>query len=111
MSERDELADLATIIGEQFEHHPGPACSLCEDINSAAAAVRMMGYRKPRTITTVEELDALPDAVLVLTEQGGYWESIKRMDGKNWWKEPGARNVSPSEDLTLPATVLYEPQP
>lgn len=120
MTARDELAEL-------LANHESMGCGCCaygpttpEQSKAADAlevsdymvvladAILAAGYRKPRTVTTVEELDALPDAVLVLTEQGGYWESIKRMDGRNWWHEPGNTNVSPSEDLTLPATVLHE---
>lgn len=95
--QRDELAAI-------IRQEPGYPASRLADVILAA------GYRKPRTITEYEELDALPDGVLILTEQGGYWESIKRMDGMNWWKEPGAYNVSLSADLTLPATVLHEPE-
>jgi len=109
MNERDERAErdkLATVIETAYDLNPGMA-----SFELLAHAILAAGYRKPRTITTMEELDALPDGVLILTEQGGYWESIKRMDGKNWWKEPGATFVSPSSDLTLPVTVLHEPEP
>ena len=94
-AERDELTDIISSNRNEYA-------------DNTASRILAAGYRKPRTITTVDELDALPDAVLILTEQGGYWESIKRMDRKNWWHEPGSTNVSPSEDLTLPATVLHE---
>jgi len=105
MSARDELAGI-------LKENRAPWVTNTEHREmeqTQATAILAAGYRKPRTITTFEELDALPDGVLVLTEQGGYWESIKRMDGLNWWKEPGASNVSRSLDLTLPATILYEP--
>lgn len=107
MSTRDELS--AVIADALTRPHEGePAL----DSLRAAARVLAAGYRKSRTVTAEVELDALPDGVIILTEQGGIWESIKRHDGLNWWKEPGAKSsVSASYDLTLPATVLYEPAP
>lgn len=63
----------------------------------------------PRTITTVEELDALPDASVILFEQGGVWEH-QWDDGGRYWVTPGnSDEVFTSDKLALPATVLYEP--
>lgn len=114
MSERDDLAKLVFIADNNAAIDPESEWKQLQATPKyltyayhVAEAILSAGYRKPQQITAVEELDALPDAVLILTEQGGYWESIKRMDGKNWWKEPGARDVSPSADLTLPAIVLH----
>lgn len=95
MSARDELAGIIARNRNEYA-------------DQTADRILASGYRKPRTITAAEELDALPDGVLILTEQGGYWESIKRIDGMNWWHEPGRSSVTRSEDLTLPATVLHE---
>lgn len=67
--------------------------------------------RNPWIIETVEGLDSLLDGTLILTEQGGYWEASEwRGRGRNWWKEPGRREVSRSEDLALPAIVLPAPE-
>lgn len=60
----------------------------------------------PTIVTTYEELDALPDGSLIVSEQGGYWQAIKRQDGLNWWIEPGSKGVHATDDLTLPAEVL-----
>lgn len=65
---------------------------------------------KLNEVPDAEDADSLPHHTLILTEQGGYWETIKRVDGKNWFKEPGAPGggyVASSADLTYPATVIH----
>lgn len=70
------------------------------------------GYRKPRTITSVEELDALPDGAIVLD----YYEDVCVLEdsaaagyrdthSRTWSQPDGTVNLS----VSLPATVLYEP--
>jgi len=68
------------------------------------------GYSKPRTIETVEELDALPDGAIILEPHGTPTRAVKRQDGKNWWID-GPDAMSASALIPLPATVLYEPAP
>lgn len=58
MNARDELS---TVIGEQFEHPAGPNCPVCADVVRAANAILAAGYSKPRTITTEEDVEALPE--------------------------------------------------
>ena len=65
----------------------------------------------PRTVTTVEELDALPDMSVIITEQGGLWEAVRAYPGRNVWQEPGREGLVASETLALPATVLHEGDP
>lgn len=62
------------------------------------------GYSKPRTVTTAEELGALPAGVVVM-DHAGY--VLKRSTRTVWLStdEEGATYV------VLPATVLWEPQP
>lgn len=63
------------------------------------------GWRPPaRTVTTVEELDALPELAVIRDSEGtvaecafGQWYST---DGDHYWHGV----------LALPATVLYEPK-
>ena len=71
------------------------------------------GYTKPRTISTVEELDSLAvDSVVMESEEDSF--IIRTMRGvfhrfpDGWYVVAGygARN-----DIALPATVLFEPQP
>lgn len=106
--ERDELAvHLAAAYGDLEVRTP--------DIR-AAESILAAGYSKPRTITitTVEELDALPVGSVVLSE--GYTHhanempiSFQRWTGGDWHRGARAGNTHP--DNFLPATVLYTPEP
>jgi len=78
----------------------------------AADAIIAAGYRKPRTITTVEELDALPvDSVV-----GDWTARVYQKDAEEeapefpWWMMPGDQRRYPAKRITLPATVLHEPE-
>ncbi len=72
---------------------------------------------QPEVINSPEEANSLPSDTLILTEQGGYWESVsKHPDGGHWWREPGTPDVgwkgnSSAEDLTYPATVIHRSKP
>ena len=64
----------------------------------------------PRTITTVEELDALPLGSVILDQVG---LSLHRNAFTGWCSSNGAKEI-PMDMLmqeALPATVLYEPEP
>ena len=56
MSERNELAD---ILNEATFEDGLPTIDFTE-LQRAADAILAAGYRKPRTVTTAAELDALP---------------------------------------------------
>ncbi|MET4059973.1 hypothetical protein ABIB35_001518 [Arthrobacter sp. UYP6] len=61
-------------------------------------------YRKPRIITTVEELDALPFETVIRDAIGGVFER---------WNLAGWQKAGPSlgaHDPRLPASVLSEPE-
>lgn len=66
MSEQTELADLIrqnrTNWVTNTEHR--------EMEVGQSAAIISAGYRKPRTVTTVEELDLLPDGTVVMDTFG-----------------------------------------
>jgi hypothetical protein len=109
----NERAELANLIASNLDRlfgkrEFGPAQ---QDIDLADELLAA-GYRKPRTITTAEELDALPIWSVVRDGDGWVWEACSRTwagenpkltwDGPEW----GDR----SEDIALPATVLYEPE-
>lgn len=68
------------------------------------------GYGKQRTITTVKELDALPDRTAILTEQGDCFQADRRSNGSNWWSDPWSPRIRVSMDIALPATVLHDPE-
>lgn len=62
------------------------------------------GYRKPRTITTVEELDALPVGSVIRIQQEMNLEKFS--DG--WYTTALTENFQ-QFPIWLPATVLHEP--
>lgn len=100
----DELYALADVIGDK------PAN--VDKIGKIAAARRVLaaGYRKPRTITTAEELDALAVGSIVLDctgdaarkFRGGWRTTVAEPDGTAWLS-------GHMEDADMPATVLHEP--
>jgi hypothetical protein len=69
-----------------------------------------LGYSKPRTITTAEELDALPVGSVILDGSG---LSLHKNEFTGWVASNGAKNIGAEMLLreALPATVLYEPEP
>ena len=98
MSSRDELFQLM----------------LGRTTTKAVERILAAGYRKPRTITTAEELDALPEGTVVLSESyhsgvDGMALSFQRWYDGDWHR--GGRSGSTHPDNFLPATVLYEPTP
>ncbi|AYN58875.1 hypothetical protein PP634_gp49 [Arthrobacter phage Richie] len=96
MSARDELTTL--ILGKTAPR--------------AADAILAAGYRKPRTITTAEELDALPIGSVLITDAGA-WEKVSDPDDADditFWLQAGNRRWNPSRDVTLPAVILHEPE-
>ena len=66
------------------------------------------GYRKPRTITTVEELDALPVGSVVM-DADAYVGRKERDTGGSEWGVSLHKYSKESRAFTLPATVLWEP--
>ena len=75
-------------------------------------AILAAGYRKPRTITTAEELDALPVESVVMSNMGNVYVKDFDLDDPSaiWWVTAGAVSEYPSISITLPATVLHEPE-
>jgi hypothetical protein len=74
--------------------------SVGETVDDILAA----GYQRPRTITTVEELDALPAGTIIRDPL----PCIKW--GSGMWGTFSGDSVG-SNRIDFPATVLYEPQP
>lgn len=104
MSDRDELAQvIVAAYGEDAETE----CS-CEQDMDVTDAILAAGYRKPRTITTVEELDMLPDNSVI---EDGAGDVGVLLAGNVWYPETAPIPVRKVGKSYLPATVLYEPQP
>lgn len=95
-----ERGELAEIISEHIDDWPG----------NIADAILDAGYRKPRTVTTAKELDALPHGSIVRIGSLPAF-SVKREDGLNWWLRIGTDLTIDSAQLastySLPATVLH----
>lgn len=103
MSLRDELQDLIDDNAKRSEFiHVGVA-----NPDELAALIRADGWRKPRTVTTVAELEKLPMHSVVRTHRGGVFTKFYDMyvESENW-EAKGAKCIG-HEDM--PATVLHEP--
>lgn len=115
--ERDELAEL---IASAEYPNMNPPWAERKDRSPVkyysrkyADVLIAAGYRKPRTITTVEELDALAlDSVILdaddMTLQLDY---ILDDPSIKFWSQPGSEGRNGNGYVTLPATVLWEPLP
>jgi len=69
-----------------------------------ANAILAAGYSKPRTITTVEELDALPYGSVVLDASSA---TATKLDA-DYWEVAGFASHFRVEAIDLPAAVLHE---
>lgn len=101
-------ADLGKIIWE-ISHADERSISVT-GANIVADAVLAAGYTKPRTITTPEELEALPHGSVVMDVNGDVarklaygWHVLVTESAFDAWL------YGPAEGVDLPATVLYEP--
>lgn len=107
MSERDELAE--DIRGLGITVIDGPPVDLSEPL---AQHLHNLGYRKPRTVTTVEELDALGHGAVIRSEHRHYWVAHKEdgMGANQGWAVAGGGPITSRELASwLPATVLHDP--
>ena len=114
MSDTTPRDQLAQIINEHMEADvPETVADKHEPVDADYAmsdAIIAAGWRPPaRTVTTVEELDALPDMTVIL-EIGRNWRFVFRKLGDNYWVADGIEDAYPAMDIKLPATVLYEPE-
>lgn len=108
MSARDELA---AIYVETLNRGHG-VIERPEQGLKAADAILAAGYRKPRTIADVEELDVLGTNAAVLAANGAVW--VNDGDCTEPWacvtEDPQGGPVWADDDgIQLPAIVLHEP--
>lgn len=101
MTDRKELADI--IKSEYVRAIDRKRPQDCWD--APADAIIAAGYIKPRTITTVEELDALPEGAVILPRFGRTWRRglVAWDSGVYRWSSDSVASHG-----ALPATVLYE---
>lgn len=116
MNAREELADtLRThvceegidLINEGPDWHIHDAAKYAQEVASVVIAA---GYRKPRTIHTAEELEALLTESVVRSRGGVVWEKYPDEDDLTFWMNPGSQRAASSRAISLPATVLFEPE-
>ena len=101
MSARDELAQTIADAADGFRNLSPGRTPTTQDL-TAADAILAAGYRKPRTITAVEDLDALSVGSILRDAAGMAWHIYT--DDESFRRYLGA-------DFTqFPATVLYEPE-
>lgn len=105
MSNNEQRDELARVIVFAHGEDAEVECP-CEQDLEVADAIIAAGYRKPRTITTVEELDALPNWSAILDDSG---DVAQKLSG--WWHFPETSPVGSSKVLKYSATVtvIHEP--
>jgi hypothetical protein len=64
-------------------------------------------YMQP-ALDSVEDLDALPEGAMVRTDTGFYLKEALR-NGFSTWVTTNEQYYFKTEDITLPATVIYLP--
>jgi len=115
-TEREELAE---VVCEALEKGPGIYDTSWREDCAMADVILAAGYRKPRTITTVEELDeailsAFEDAAhMVLSDSKGrpwiIWSDEDGDEVVNSWPQEGDPKRLTLGNIALPATVLSHP--
>ena len=103
MNARDELADVFTGHPVAFGAYPkrlmrGHAQEIAEKVLAA-------GYHRPRVVTTVAELDALPEGTTIVDQAERLTLEETSIQYLEWVDRHG--NACHVE---LPATVLHEPE-
>lgn len=113
MSNHPDYPDLVATIK--------PALTAIGDYASPAAcfaahAALDAGYRKPRVIETLEELEALPEHVVIREDGGRIFERSEFLainlsyDLTRPWFSCAALSGLRTDTIRLPATVLYMPE-
>lgn len=103
-TEREELSDI--LYCRPFPYG-GSGSYMRPDANASYAMAKVIlsaGYRKQRTITTREELHALPNDA-VIRGRGSVYEHDR---GRFHCTDGGTVDASL---VSLPVDVLYEPEP
>lgn len=114
--ERDDLrGTLANTICNASNYPPKATPYLLggdmsEVLDRTADAILAAGYRKPRTITTVEELDALADDSIILDAESVDWRRNGNLNFTPTWQTSLADDFAFKDAIALPATVLWEPR-
>lgn len=124
MSARDEIYDMARSVIDGELGILVNGSDIDNTADSLSYALVAAGYRKPRTITTAEELDALAEGVLISTpSRNPNYPSVFRKAWADGWldldpsdRDDGENAITATallrwESHDGTATVLYEPTP
>jgi hypothetical protein len=112
MSNRDELIEILhrTATADRVKNATlNLAPVVMAKVEATADAILAAGYSKPRTITTAEELDALPFETVIRDGDQCVLERWGEME-ESGWVTVMVTSFIPRDQITLPATVLYEPE-
>ena len=106
--------ELAKNDGWLSLKHPSPATqkTLREHASLVVATIDAVDLRKTRTITTVEELDALPATTIIRASNGEVFQRDTDgpyYDGPHDWQSFEGTFWN-GETFVFPATVLYTPE-
>lgn len=116
MNERDELrGTLSNTIcnASNYTRRAQPyllGSDMSEVLDKTTNAILAAGYRRHRTITTAEDLDALPVGSVIKDRDRDVcqrfrtgWRAMIHEDHNDPW-------LTDTMEIALPATVLYEPE-
>lgn len=113
-TENEQRDELVSLLWCKIVTHGGAGASIRLDANAAhviAGTILTAGYRKPRTITTVEELDALREGAVIVDRDGDAWQFLR---GRWTCTDRSFNTVNqPSSSLAMvlaPLTLLREPE-
>ena len=101
---QDEVA-VAWLAQVQHE----AAVKALREVADAAQVVHEAGYRCPRVITTLEELEALQDQAVILSTDLEVLICVGKT-GSNLWADAWGTWIE-SVLVTLPARVFWDPTP
>ena len=76
-------------------------------IDYAIVAIAAYEAHMRPEVTSVEELQQVPEGTIILSEQGNCWDAIARPDYGNYWREFGRHGVVGSSAIALPARVVH----
>jgi len=111
MSDREELATVISRTPHiRALHLELPSSIVSHLADGIIDAVLASGYRKPRVVTTIAELDALPAGAMILDSDP---DCCVKNDRERWYSLAGSEESYSSAHIvdSLPATVLYVPEP
>lgn len=106
-TERDILAGRINAAIEEWDAaEPGKYAA--HVAGHVADAILAVGYRKPRTITNVEQLETVYAGALLVDAVGEQW-GVYGGEDRLFLVADGWEETYDDDYIPLPATVVYEP--